>query len=116
MKFGTYQWQFEGAIDSMESQVVLGLFPYGPGAGIGVSEENEIDTVVVQRRCIRLTNDLKAGQTITKDDLEYLRPAPEGTLEPHYREKIIGKWHIQNLFKRRIVADQSSQASISWSS
>jgi len=61
------------------------------GDGIKRIEGNEIDTILVQRRCIRMVNDLKAGQTITKEDLEYLRPAPEGALEPYYRENVIGK-------------------------
>lgn len=41
--FGTYQFQIEGDITNMEKGVVLGLFPYGPTAGIGVDGENEID-------------------------------------------------------------------------
>ena len=43
MGFGTYQWQIEGAVDNMDKSTVLGLFPYGPKAGIGVDAENEID-------------------------------------------------------------------------
>jgi hypothetical protein len=41
--FGTYQWQLQGPLDNMDKAVVLGLFPYGPAAGIGVGGENEID-------------------------------------------------------------------------
>jgi hypothetical protein len=41
--FGTYQWQIEGPVDVLDKQVVLGLFPYGPAAGIGVDGTNEID-------------------------------------------------------------------------
>jgi hypothetical protein len=41
--FGTYQWQIQGPIDNMDKSTVLGLFPYGPAAGIGVGGENEID-------------------------------------------------------------------------
>ncbi len=43
MGFGTYQWQIEGAIDSMDPTTVLGFFPYGPAAGIGADGENELD-------------------------------------------------------------------------
>ena len=41
--FGTYQWQVDGPIDSYDKNVVLGLFPYGPAAGIGADGTNEID-------------------------------------------------------------------------
>ena len=41
--FGTYQWQIQGSIDSMDPATVLGLFPYGPKAGIGKDGENELD-------------------------------------------------------------------------
>jgi hypothetical protein len=41
--FGTYQWQIEGAVDKMDPTTVLGLFNYGPRAGIGTDAENEID-------------------------------------------------------------------------
>ena len=41
--FGTYQWQVDGPIDGYDKNVVLGLFPYGPAAGIGADGTNEID-------------------------------------------------------------------------
>ena len=41
--FGTYQWQVDGPIDTLDKNVVLGLFPYGPAAGIGDDGTNEID-------------------------------------------------------------------------
>lgn len=41
--FGTYQFQIEADLANLEKGVVLGLFPYGPTAGIGVDGENEID-------------------------------------------------------------------------
>lgn len=43
LAFGTYQWQVDGAIDSYDKNVVLGLFPYGPAAGLGTDGTNEID-------------------------------------------------------------------------
>jgi hypothetical protein len=41
--FGTYQWQVDGPIDRYDKNIVLGLFPYGPAAGIGADGTNEID-------------------------------------------------------------------------
>jgi len=41
--FGTYQWQVDGPIDVFDKNVVLGLYPYGPAAGIGADGTNEID-------------------------------------------------------------------------
>lgn len=41
--FGTYQWHIDGPIDTYDKNVVLGLFPYGPAAGIGDDGTNEID-------------------------------------------------------------------------
>ena len=41
--FGTYQWQVDGPIDHFDPNVVLGLYPYGPDAGIGQDGTNEID-------------------------------------------------------------------------
>ena len=41
--FGTYQWHVDGPIDTYDKNVVLGLFPYGPAAGIGDDGTNEID-------------------------------------------------------------------------
>ena len=41
--FGTYQWQIEGSVDKYDKNVVVGLYPYGPAAGIGGDGNNEID-------------------------------------------------------------------------
>src|SRR4051794_11882505 len=40
--FGTYQWQVDGPIDTYDKNIVLGLFPYGPAAGIGGGGPNGI--------------------------------------------------------------------------
>jgi MYXO-CTERM domain-containing protein len=41
--FGTYQWQIDAPIDRLDKNVVVGLYPYGPAAGIGQDGTNEID-------------------------------------------------------------------------
>lgn len=61
------------------------------GTGIKTVEQNELETVVIQRRCIRLKKDLEMGEKITKDDIEVLRPAPKGAMQPYEVKNIVGK-------------------------
>lgn len=61
------------------------------GDGVKRVEGNEQDTVIVQRRCIRIKKDLKRGEIITSNDIENLRPAPKGAYLPYEFEKIIDK-------------------------
>jgi sialic acid synthase SpsE len=60
------------------------------GDGVKRIEENESQTVVVQRRCLRLVRDLPAGSKLAADDLEALRPAPEGALAPYALGEALG--------------------------
>jgi N-acetylneuraminate synthase len=60
------------------------------GDGVKRIEANEIDASVVQRRCLRLTRDLPAGHVLTADDLEALRPRPEGSVEPYELDMVLG--------------------------
>ena len=61
------------------------------GDGTKRIEQNERDTAIVQRRCLRFTHDMKSGEQINTDDLESLRPAPKGAFEPYMLEKVAGK-------------------------
>ena len=61
------------------------------GDGIKRVEENEKDTVIVQRRSIRLNTDLKAGDIITKEKIEMLRPAPVNSYIPYELDEILNK-------------------------
>lgn len=54
-------------------------------------EDNERETVVVQRRATRARIALRAGQRIEESDLEFLRPCPEGSVEPHESGAIVGR-------------------------
>ncbi len=53
--------------------------------------ENEQDTLVVQRRCLRTTQNLKAGTILTADMLEALRPAPREAVMPFDLPRVVGK-------------------------
>ncbi len=51
---------------------------------------NELDTEVVQRRCLRAGRDIKAGERITRDMLDVLRPAVRGAILPPEISQVIG--------------------------
>ena len=51
--------------------------------------EEEGETVFVQRRCLYAKKDLKAGQIISEEDIDVLRPALG--IPPKYKQTIIGK-------------------------
>jgi sialic acid synthase SpsE len=54
-------------------------------------EDNEMETVIVQRRCIRVACDLPAGHILSRADLTVLRPAPIGSIPPYDIPKIVGQ-------------------------
>lgn len=64
---------------------------YALGDGVKRIEYNEKETVIVQRRCIRLKNNLNENEIITKDNIEFLRPAPINSFEPYRVNELIGK-------------------------
>jgi N-acetylneuraminate synthase len=53
--------------------------------------DNEKDTVVIQRRCLRAKVPLDVGTVITREMLTVLRPAPAGGIFAHELENVIGK-------------------------
>lgn len=61
------------------------------GYGVKKVEENETQTVVLQRRAIRVVNDLPAGTKIKADLLTVLRPCPVGGLSPDNMCDLIGR-------------------------
>ncbi len=54
-------------------------------------EKNEIETVIIQRRSIRLNKNLQKNSIISEKDLSTLRPCPSGSINPMEIEKVIGK-------------------------
>lgn len=61
------------------------------GDGVKRIEENEKETVVLQRRSIRFTRNIMAGEIIKDVDIEFLRPAPVDSYFPYEISEIIGK-------------------------
>ena len=61
------------------------------GNGVKKVEANEIETSILQQRCIRLITDLPAGSNVGLKDLQFLRPATPGGLRPYEVKLVIGK-------------------------
>ena len=53
--------------------------------------ENEKETVILQRRCVRSKIDLDVGTKITEEHLEVLRPAPLDAIMPYDIDIAIGR-------------------------
>jgi sialic acid synthase SpsE len=60
-------------------------------------EDNEIETVILQRRAVRFKKDMVAGDVVQKDDLEFLRPCPKDALPPYKLKDVLGKTLVQNV-------------------
>jgi sialic acid synthase SpsE len=52
--------------------------------------KNEIDTAVVQRRCLRAARDIRAGELFTRELIDVLRPATPGAILPPYIAEVTG--------------------------
>jgi len=51
---------------------------------------NEQQTAVVQRRCLRVARDVRAGETFTREMIDVLRPATVGAIKPDLIAEVIG--------------------------
>lgn len=69
------------------------------GTGVKVVEENETETIVVQRRSIRAARDLEEGAVIDKANVEMLRPCTSEGLAPFQLHEILGKKITTNIAK-----------------
>jgi len=66
---------------------------------------NEKDTSVVQRRCLRAARDIRAGEILTRDMIDVLRPATPGAILPPQVDQVIGT---------RAVSDIPSGKELRW--
>jgi sialic acid synthase SpsE len=58
---------------------------------------NEQQTAVVQRRCLRAARDIHAGELLTRDMIDVLRPATPGAITPDQIPAVIGTRALQNI-------------------
>ena len=52
--------------------------------------QNEQETVVLQRRCLRAAGDLPAGTVLTREMIDVLRPAPVDAIFPYDIPRVVG--------------------------
>jgi sialic acid synthase SpsE len=64
---------------------------YALGDGVKRVEENEMETINLQRRCLRFKSDMKVGEIIRNEDLIALRPISPLGVQPYDIDKVIGK-------------------------
>jgi N-acetylneuraminate synthase len=60
-------------------------------------EDNERETVVLQRRCLRASRNLSSGTVLQPEMLEALRPAPRDAVMPFDLPRVLGKTLIHDL-------------------
>jgi len=60
------------------------------GSSIKEVAENEQETVVVQRRCLRAAKYLNTGTIVRRDMIDVLRPAPRDAIFPYELDLILG--------------------------
>ena len=67
------------------------------GSADKIVAENELETVVIQRRCLRAARDIAKGETITREMIDVLRPAVEGAILPDQLDHVIGLCAIEDI-------------------
>jgi sialic acid synthase SpsE len=72
---------------------------YALGDGIKRIEENEKETIIVQRRSLRYNKNINSGEIIKSDDIDVLRPVNEGGFAPYEIDDVIGKTLAKNVNK-----------------
>jgi sialic acid synthase SpsE len=60
------------------------------GSANKVVAENERETVIVQRRCLRAARDIQAGELLQREMIDVLRPATPGAIMPYEIDAVIG--------------------------
>lgn len=59
--------------------------------------ENEKETYILQRHCLRVARDVRAGETFTEDMVEVLRPATPGALMSSDIPSVLGKKAVADM-------------------
>jgi N-acetylneuraminate synthase len=73
------------------------------GDGTKRVEKNEEETIILQRRSICARKKIEFNSIINEDDLDYLRPFPEGAFAPYQSDEIIGRKANNEIEKGTII-------------
>jgi N-acetylneuraminate synthase len=60
------------------------------GSADKMVNENEQQTVIVQRRCVRAARNIHAGEILSREMIDVLRPATPGAILPYEIPNVIG--------------------------
>lgn len=60
------------------------------GSGDKFVADNEHETVIIQRRCLRAAREIQPGEILTREMIDVLRPATEGAIMPYEIQDAIG--------------------------
>ena len=67
------------------------------GDGVKRVEANEVQSQIVQRRCIRVKSNLAKGHILTEEDFIYLRPISKGGMHPYEKNLFEGKELLEDI-------------------
>jgi len=70
---------------------------YALGSSNKQVAENESETVIIQRRCLRAGRDIEKGEIITREMIDVLRPATPGAILPYEIDQVVGTRSIINI-------------------
>jgi len=59
--------------------------------------QNEVDTAIVQRRCLRAARDIQSGEVFAREMIDVLRPAAPGAIKPSEIEAVVGTKALSDL-------------------
>ncbi len=58
---------------------------------------NELETAIIQRRCLRAARDIKTGEIFTREMIDVLRPASPGAIKPDQISGVVGRRALNDL-------------------
>ena len=60
---------------------------------------NEGETSIIQRRCLRAARDIEAGEVLTREAIDVLRPATAGAIRPHELPSVLGTRTVRRMVR-----------------